>query len=110
MMDQKTRRRKVEMLWGMVLLGLLYIGLMLWLHTLTGLTVLDGSIGVLLGLYICSHPAANAIDALFFDRISLRRFSIDWAGMRWFGLNILVLAVGYVVIVIGATRFAAHPL
>jgi hypothetical protein len=109
-MEQKSRRRKVETLWGMVLLGLVYICLMLWQHTLTGVTVLDGSLGVLLGLYICSHPAANAIDALFFERGFLRRLSLDWTGLRWFGLNILVLAVGYVVIVIGATRFAAHPL
>jgi hypothetical protein len=109
-MEQKSRRRKVETLWGLVVLGLIYISLMLWLQTLTGQTVLDGSLGVLLGLYICSHPAANAIDALFFERGFLRRLSLDWAGLRWFGLNILVLAVGYVVIVIGATRFAAHPL
>jgi hypothetical protein len=108
-MEQKNRRRKVETLWGMVLLGLIYISLMLWLHTLTGVTVLDGSLGVLLGLYICSHPAANAIDALFFEKGFLRRLSTDWAGLRWLSLNLLVLAVGYVVIVIGATRFAAHP-
>jgi hypothetical protein len=107
-MDQKSRRRKEEILWGMVLIGLFYIGLMVWFHTLTGLTILDGSLGVLLGLYICSHPAANAIDALFFERGSLRRLSSDWAGLRWLSLNMLVLAVGYVVIVIGATRFAVH--
>jgi hypothetical protein len=107
-MEHKDRLHKMEILWGMVLLGLLYISPMLWLHTLTGLTVLDGSIGVLLGLYICSHPAANAIDALFFERGSLRRLSSDWAGLRWLSLNLLVLTVGYVVIVIGATRFAAH--
>ena len=42
-----------------------------YLHTLTGIPVLDGSMGVTLGLYICSHPAANAVDMLFFERYNL---------------------------------------
>ena len=36
------------------------------LHTLTRFMMLDGGIGVVLGLYICAHPAANAVNMLFF--------------------------------------------
>jgi hypothetical protein len=40
-------------LWGMALLGLVYTGWLSFVHVLTGIRWLDGSIGVLLGLYIC---------------------------------------------------------
>jgi len=62
---------------------------------------------LLLGLYICSHPAANAIDLLFVDRWELDDMTAEWAGLAWLGLNVLVLFCGWLVITLGAARLAA---
>jgi hypothetical protein len=90
----------------MVLLGLVYAGWISSVQVLTGIRWLDGSIGVLLGLYICSHPAANAVDLLFFQRAALRQMSSEWPGIGWLGLNLLVLVIGWVAIMIGVMRIA----
>ena len=74
---------------------------------LTGIATVDGSVGVLLGLYICSRPAANGMDLIFFERGGLRRALSGWSGVCWLGLNALVMFVGWVVIVVGAARFTA---
>jgi hypothetical protein len=82
-----------------------YIGWLLFLPTLTGMTLVDGSIGVVLGLYICSHPAANGIDLFFLQRAAFRRAFSGWSGVWWLLLNALVMMVGWVVMVLGAARF-----
>jgi len=88
----------------MLLLAAIYISsIHFWLAT-TGNDRVIGSIGVLLGLYICSQPAANAVDLLFFERGAVRQLSKEWLGMGWLALNALVLMVGWLVIVIGTMR------
>ncbi|HBY93969.1 MAG TPA: hypothetical protein DEP84_08400 [Chloroflexi bacterium] len=107
-MDQYRRGHNIKMLWASVLLGIAYASLQYSLHRLTGSKSLDGIIGVLLGLYICSHPAANMVDLLFFERGTRRRVSSTRSVIVWLALNILVLLVGWIVITIGATRFAGR--
>ena len=68
--------------------------------------MLDGSIGVALGLYICAHPAANAVDMLFFECDTLRQISSEWSVVRWRALKLLVLLAGWMVIFVGLRRFA----
>jgi hypothetical protein len=63
----------------------------------------DGIAGVLLGLYICAHPAANGIDLIFLQRGALQRVISRWNGIGWLALNCVVLFVGWLVIVAGAT-------
>lgn len=70
--------------------------------------LVDGSIGVLLGLYICSHPAANGVDLIFLDRVSFRRVASNWNGLAWLLLNFIVLFVGWVIIVAGTTQFTSR--
>jgi hypothetical protein len=84
----------------MILLALAYNSLLRYLPTLTGSSMLDGSIGVALGLYICSHPAANAIKMLFFERDALHQMP-EWSVIRWLALNLLVLLTGWMVIFAG---------
>ena len=96
--------RKTGILWGMVLLGAIYSGLLFYLSTITGTHTLDGSLGVLLGLYISSHPAANAVDLLFAGRHSAHDLPSGWSGAGWLVLNVVVLLIGWFVIVVGATR------
>jgi hypothetical protein len=93
-------------LWRVILLAVAYCVLLFVLRTLTGIRLLDGSVGVVLGLYICAQPAANAVDLLFFERGTLQRLSAEWAGLGWLGLNLLALAMGWLVITLGAATLA----
>ena len=72
---------------------------------LTQNDLLDGSVGVILGLYICSHPAANGIDLLFYERGRFRRLVSEKSGAGWLLLNALIMFVGWIVIVFGVARF-----
>jgi hypothetical protein len=69
--------------------------------------VLDGLIGVLLGLAICSLPARNTIDALFANRFALAELRSGWAGRCWLALNGLVLVAGWAVIWLGVVSLAS---
>ena len=95
-------------LWALILIGILYLGLVFAIPSLTGVSLLDGSIGVVLGLFICSRPAGNAVDMLFYERGAFRRLTSGWDGIGWLALNLLVLFVGWLVIVSGAMRFAGR--
>ena len=52
----------------MLLLAIAYGAALQVRRTLLGTHTADGTLGVALGRYICSHPAANAIDVWFYDR------------------------------------------
>lgn len=104
-MDEHLSRRSSAGLWALALLAVLYTVLVGEISSQTGIALVDGTIGVLLGLYICSHPVGNAIDLLFAERAALRAASSEWAGIGWLVLNLLVLAAGWMVVVIGATRY-----
>jgi len=85
-------------------LGIGYASLLYSRSTLTGMNNLDGIVGVVLGLYICSHPAANLVDLLFYRRGIWYQFSSGRSAFWWLTLNILVLLVSGAVIFIGTTR------
>ena len=97
-MSQWQRGRTVVLV-GSAVLAVAYGVLLPDLRLLTGPTRLAGVVGVILGLYTCSHPAANAIDLLFnpYDRFSV----------PWLALNALALAVGLAVIFAGAQHIVA---
>ena len=103
-MDQHRRGRNILTLGGLILLALAYGSWLYYQRTLTGTNKLDGIVGVLLGLYICSHPAANALDVLFFRRAARPQVSSGWSGVWWLALNVLVLLIGWIVIIIGTIR------
>jgi hypothetical protein len=94
--------RNTRALWASVVAAAAYVVLLARLPALTGEPKVDGAIGVVLGLYTCSHPAANAIDALFYSRGALARAS--WRGLGWLALNVAVMLVGWLAIVAGVTR------
>jgi hypothetical protein len=96
--------RKAGVLWALILVAILYVALLRLLPTLTGRLVWDGGIGVALGLFICAHPAANAINMLFFEREALQHVPSDGPLMRWLALNLLVLLVGWMVVFVGIRR------
>jgi len=103
-MEQRRRGRNWQTLLVMILLASAYGGWLYYQRTLTGTSRGDGIIGILLGLYICSHPAANFLDLLFFSRGAGQVSSLRSTAF-WVALNLLVLLLGWSVIFIGATRF-----
>jgi len=94
----------------LVALALAYGLCLPYLHLFTGRDVLDGAIGVFLGLFICAHPAANAVDVVFFRRYSAHELTSEWAGFGWLWLNLVVLLIGWWVITLGATRLVGPEL
>jgi hypothetical protein len=63
-----------------------------------------GTIGVMLGLLICSRPAGHLLDLLLYN--GYRRFSSPRVAAWWAAFNLMVLVIGCAVVMIGATRFA----
>ena len=104
-MKQPRLEHHTTRMWVSVLLAIAYGGAFLYLWTITGSTTLDGIIGVLLGLYIGSHPAAHLLDLLYLPPATRRALLSSEPGMGWLGLNLLVLLVGITTIAIGANRF-----
>jgi len=104
--DEHRRGRDSWRLCGLILLAIIYGGLLSCQCISTGIHTLDGAIGVFLGLYVCSHPAANAVDSLLFGHNARRQISSRRADMVWLALNLLALLSGWIAIFIGATRFS----
>src|SRR5512139_4018400 len=105
---EQQRGRSYRTLGVVVLLAFLYCGWIYTQRTITGISRLDGVIGVLLGLFICSRPAANLLDLLFAQRGQAA--ASEWPAVAWLALNGLVMIVGWIVITIGATRFIDRAL
>ncbi len=103
-MDQQRFGHKNILLSVLILVGIAYSGFLLFQPTLTGRHALDGMIGVVLGLYISSHPAALLVDMLFYRRAIQYRFSSRRSFFLGLSLNVLVLLVSGVVIFVGTTR------
>jgi hypothetical protein len=103
-MNQQRLGRKIVTLSLLIVGGIAYSGFLYFQPTLTGLHLLDGIIGVVLGLYISSHPAANLVDMLFYRRGIRFQFSSKRSLVLWLSLNILVLFISGVVIFVGTTR------
>ena len=109
-MEKMSRHRyphSAGRLWAMALLALAYWGGLPALRAFVGRPVWVGSVGVFLGLFICSHPAANAIDLFFFRRYAWQELSAEWEGIGWLALNVLVMLLGWLVIALGAALLVA---
>ena len=103
-MDQQRLGRKIVTLSVLIVVGIAYSGFLYFQPTLTGMHDLDGIIGVVLGLYISSHPAAHLVELLFYRRAIRYQFSSRWSLILWLSLNILVLFISGIVIFVGTTR------
>jgi hypothetical protein len=106
---QQRIARNLPVLGFMALLACLYTTWMAYSGKLTGNLRVDGSIGMLLGLYVCSHPAANMLDMLLFMRADMRETIVSTgSGRFWLGMNALTLLAGWVAIFSGALHFVQH--
>jgi hypothetical protein len=87
----------------LLLLAIGYIGGLALFPALTSSDRLVGSIGILLGLFIASHPAANGLDLLLFTHAEEREaLAASRAGQVWLGLNLLALLAGWALIFAGS--------
>jgi hypothetical protein len=105
-MYQPRHRRNITTMWLLVLVSLFYLGGLTALHTFTGMPRIDGSIGIVLGLFICSRPASNLVDLVLFSRTIPWQTSSRRADVIWLGLNVLAMIAGCVVLFSGAVRLA----
>ena len=107
-MKKPKRDRRFWILSGLILAGLLFSALLSARVTLSGDHQVDGILGVLLSLYISSHPAANVLDMLFFARGAHLQGLSRRAYAAWWGLNGLALLSGWYGIFIALIRFNAR--
>jgi hypothetical protein len=89
-------------LWLVLALSAAVIAVAALVPELTEDQFVAGGLDVLFGLFVCSHPAANAVDLVLHP--SERLGSVSLAGVGRFGLNVLVLVVGCSFLLAGAFR------
>ena len=78
---------------------------------MTGLARVDGTCGVLLGLYAGAHPAANGIDLIFASRRGLWRTAGPLNSAVWLLLNaVWYLTASLFAVIVGAAQFSAPAL
>ncbi len=104
-MKWQRRKRNVWSLWGLVLTAIAFASLLYYRPVLTGSNEIDGLIGVCLGLFISSQPAANFLDMLLFEPEFHRWRNWKRSWLSWLALNLLVLLVGMAMIILGSKRF-----
>ena len=103
-MDQYWRARSTFTLWSFMLLALVYSALQYTFGSLTGEARFDGALGIVVGLYVCSHPASNVLDLLFAEG-GVGRSSSSEGGVVWYFLNMLVMIAGWIAVYIGILQF-----
>ena len=103
-MTYESPKRNTVLLWVLVFVAGAYLVWQFNWPWYSGNRRFDGAIGIVLGLFICSRPAANGVDLFFQDRLAFRQLVSTFDGLTWFMLNTLVMIVGWFVISVGASR------
>lgn len=106
-MSPQKRKRNYRTLLVMIGIALVFGVLFVMRQPLTLNNKMDGLLAVVLGLYICSHPAANFLDMLLYRRSSLYQPGTFRSELLWLAFNLLVIFVGWFVIFMGTTRLTA---
>ncbi len=104
-MKWHRRSRNRAILWGLVILAIIFYALFYIRLISTGSSELDGLIGVCLGLFISAQPAANLLDMLLFGQEIQRWRELNRAEITWLVMNLSVLLVGLIVIILGTKLF-----
>ncbi len=107
-MAQYREGYRTGRLWVLLVPLAAYLAWMWWAETLTGVARIDGTIGVLLGLYAGAHPAANGIDLIFTSRRGLWRTASPLHSAIWLLLNVAVLVAGLFAVIVGAAQFSVR--
>lgn len=101
--------RNIQLLVGMLLLAAGYIGWLVYAGSFMNSNRLEGTLGILLGLYIGSHPAANMLDILLFMNADTREGLITTnRGRVWLLLSGLTGLASWAVIFAATLRFVTR--
>jgi hypothetical protein len=101
---QKYARKNI-LLWVLDFVSLTVISIFILVPNLSGSLKIDGGIGVMMGLYICSHPSAHFLDMLLSGRGPWPQSTSKKEIISWISHNVLVLILGWIVILCGTMRF-----
>ena len=104
-MTHRDYRESPAMLAAWTIVAAAYVAVVDARRSLTGHHLVDGLIGMALGLYICTYPAANMID-LIFGGVGGRRRAAGWPRVGWVLLNLGTLGVAWLMITAGVLRAA----
>lgn len=102
-MDQGGTRRQHAGLALAAAVGIAYLAVAAGQPALLVSPRVAGTVGIVLGLYLGSLPAANSIDRLFTPRGARPRGRTA----PWLALNGLVLVISLLVLALGAMQFTA---
>ncbi len=104
-MKRPEDRRNYGTLAVMVLLAVAYHVTVYYWRPLWYYHKVEGILGILAGLFICSFPAANLLNMLY-DLLGRRLQKQDGFSLFfWLLVNFVVLLIGWFIITLGATRF-----
>ena len=101
-MNRRHAQRSIVKLFILIALAVVYAVLTYGPRTLTGSARQDGAVGVVLGLLICSQPAAYVVDLVYRSREQ----AADWPRWIWPVLNLLAFLAGVSVVVLGTIQLA----
>jgi hypothetical protein len=96
----RRRARSIGLLLGLILLAVITSGIMYTRSVFGPPDWIEGTLGVMLGLFICSRPAAHLLDLLYQPH-----YSGPPKLWIWLTLNLLTLLVGVIVVFLGVMHF-----
>jgi len=102
--------RNLRDVWILILLAaacVCYLAALALIPLMPGFERIEGIVGVVLGLYVCAHPARHFMDLLLYRKIEGERFPSARSMAAWLALNGVVMLGGWVVIVAGVMRLTA---
>jgi hypothetical protein len=99
-MDRRRSPWSIILLLGLILVAVIYSGIIYTRSAFAPNDWVEGTLGVMLGLFICSRPAANLLDLLY--RSHYAGPPSLWI---WLTLNLLTLLVGLIVVFLGVMQF-----
>jgi hypothetical protein len=96
---------KMRYLFVLLLIALVYTALINSNLNLTGNFKIDGTLGIIFGLFVCAHPAANVLDFVLYGKY-LRLHSLSpGLTFTWWLTNGVVMYSGLLVFVVSLLRY-----
>ena len=107
-MGMEWIRQKTRFLYFLLVISGIYSGLLYFHVPLTTIIRIDGTVGVILGIYACAHPAANVVDVLLYGRyLSVLNLPAPTL-VYWWIVNAVVMFSGLLVFVLGLLRYSDY--
>jgi hypothetical protein len=99
-MNGRRSAWSIGLLLGLIVMAVVYSGIIYTRSASAPADWGEGTLGVILGLFICSRPAAYLLDLLYRSR-----YTGPPALWIWLTLNLLTLVAGVIVVFLGVMQF-----